>query len=154
MFDGAMYLHLGDQFIVQKLDLENQALLRRGDRRRLLDRRDRQDGHQGARVDEERAAAGIAGRRIGDILVRSQATKFKKLKFHTNENVGYGDITLAADEMHTRACALVLDPAAGPGRRYEALDEVEPRRSWSGARRAAAPRSPPCSCSATRATSG
>ena len=24
LFDGAVYLHLGDQFLVQKLDLENQ----------------------------------------------------------------------------------------------------------------------------------
>jgi DEAD/DEAH box helicase domain-containing protein len=62
---------------------------------------------------------------VGDILVRSQATKFKKLKFHTNENVGYGDISLPADEMHTRACALVFDPGTAPGRRYGELSEAE-----------------------------
>ena len=26
---------------------------------------------------------------VGDVLVRSQATKYKKLKYHTHENIGY-----------------------------------------------------------------
>jgi DEAD/DEAH box helicase domain-containing protein len=124
IFDGAVYLHLGDQFLVQKLDLENQrCYVEETDVNYWTDAIVKTDIKVLA-VDEERAGAGIRVA-IGDILVRSQATKFKKLKFHTNENVGYGDIALPADEMHTRACALVFDPATGPGRRYEALGEIE-----------------------------
>jgi DEAD/DEAH box helicase domain-containing protein len=57
--------------------------------------------------------------------VRSQATKFKKLKYHTNENVGYGDITLPADEMHTSSAVLLFDSSTGPGRSFGALSETE-----------------------------
>jgi DEAD/DEAH box helicase domain-containing protein len=57
--------------------------------------------------------------------VRTQATKFKKLKYHTHENVGYGDIALPADEMHTRSVVLLFDNASPAGRLFEALPEVE-----------------------------
>jgi len=124
IFDGAVYLHLGDQFIVQKLDLENQrCYVEATDVNYWTDSIVKTDIKVLA-IDEERRTAGVRVA-VGDILVRSQATKFKKLKFHTNENVGYGDINLPPDEMHTRACALVLDPGTGPGRRYEALPEAE-----------------------------
>jgi DEAD/DEAH box helicase domain-containing protein len=62
---------------------------------------------------------------LGDILVRTQATKFKKLKYHTNENVGYGDITLPPDEMHTRSAVLLFDDGSTPGRSFRALSETE-----------------------------
>jgi DEAD/DEAH box helicase domain-containing protein len=49
------------------------------------------------------------------VLVRSQAARFKKIRFHTHENIGYGDIDLPEEEMQTRALALlfVRDSAAG-----------------------------------------
>jgi DEAD/DEAH box helicase domain-containing protein len=124
IFDGAVYLHLGDQYLVQKLDLENQrCYVEETDVNYWTDAIVKTDIKVLA-VDEERQAAGVRVA-LGDILVRSQATKFKKLKFHTNENVGYGDISLPADEMHTRAAVLVFDPDSPPGRRYAALSEAE-----------------------------
>ena len=74
--------------------------------------------------DEEQKTSGIRAV-LGDILVRTQATKFKKLKYHTNENVGYGDITLPPDEMHTRSAVLLLDEASAPGRSFHGLAEAE-----------------------------
>jgi DEAD/DEAH box helicase domain-containing protein len=71
-------------------------------------------------VDEEKVAATVRTA-LGDILVRTQATKFKKLKYHTNENVGYGDITLPADEMHTRSAVLLFDDSSPPGRSFRSL---------------------------------
>lgn len=44
----------------------------------------------------------------GEVLVTRKVIGFKKLKFHTNENVGYGDITLPDQEMHTTACWFTL----------------------------------------------
>ena len=136
IFDGAVYLHLGDQYLVQKLDLENQrCYVEETDVNYWTDSIVKTDIKVLA-VDEERTAAGVRVA-IGDILVRSQATKFKKLKFHTNENVGYGDISLPADEMHTRACALVFDPATAPGRRYDGAVRGRARGGHRRARRAA-----------------
>jgi DEAD/DEAH box helicase domain-containing protein len=69
--------------------------------------------------EDARGEAGGVGTVLGDILVRTQATKFKKLKYHTHENIGYGDINLPADEMHTRSAVLLF------GGRVDALPDVE-----------------------------
>lgn len=50
---------------------------------------------------------------VGDLLVRSQAEKFKKIRFNTHENVGYGEIYLPPEEMQTRAL-MVLFPKESP----------------------------------------
>jgi DEAD/DEAH box helicase domain-containing protein len=64
--------------------------------------------------DYRREAAG-AQAVVGDVLVRTQVAKFKKIRYHSHENVGYGDISLPEEEMHTRSVALVFgeDTAAG-----------------------------------------
>jgi DEAD/DEAH box helicase domain-containing protein len=62
---------------------------------------------------------------IGDILVRTQATKYKKLKFFTHENVGYGDIHLPADEMHTRSVVLLFGDGTAAGRAFAGLRTEE-----------------------------
>jgi DEAD/DEAH box helicase domain-containing protein len=47
----------------------------------------------------------------GEVLVSRRVVGFKKIRFHTNENVGYGDITLPDQEMHTTACWISLAQA-------------------------------------------
>jgi DEAD/DEAH box helicase domain-containing protein len=44
-------------------------------------------------------------------------TMFKKIKYHTHENVGWGSIALPEQEMHTTACWLV--PPAELVNRYD-----------------------------------
>src|SRR5215470_18495699 len=46
-------------------------------------------------------ADGVAG--YGDVHVVDKVVGFKKIKLHTHENVGYGDVTLPPFELHTRA---------------------------------------------------
>ena len=48
--------------------------------------------------------------------MRSQTARYKKLKFHTHENVGYGDINLPAEEMHTRSIVLLFNEDTVAGR--------------------------------------
>ena len=95
VFDHAIYIHLGDQFVVKNLDLEN--------RRCFVEETDTDYWTDSiVKTDIKVLADGRGEDRgrhravLGDILVRTQATKFKKLKYHTNENIGYGDITLPA----------------------------------------------------------
>src|SRR5262249_14611175 len=45
----------------------------------------------------------------GDVLVRSQVEGFKKLKFFTNENIGFGQLELPENEMHTTSYWLTLE---------------------------------------------
>ena len=124
VFDHAIYIHRGDQFAVQRLDLENRrCFVEEADTDYWTDSIVKTD-IKVLTEDEEASTAGIRTV-LGDILVRTQATKFKKLKYHTNENVGYGDITLPPDEMHTRSAVLLLDEATAPGRSFRGLSEAE-----------------------------
>ncbi|MBI9103385.1 MAG: DEAD/DEAH box helicase [Spirochaetales bacterium] len=121
IFDEAVYLHRGEQFQVQKLDLANlkcyveesslnfytDSIVKTDIKVLLEDNGFRRDG-----VDQI----------IGDVLVRSQISKYKKLKFSTNENVGYGEIFLPEEEMHTRGILLCFHPETPSGEVFSRLD--------------------------------
>jgi DEAD/DEAH box helicase domain-containing protein len=47
----------------------------------------------------------------GEVHVTSQVVGFKKLKFHTNENVGSGDLMMPEQQMHTTAYWLTVPRA-------------------------------------------
>jgi DEAD/DEAH box helicase domain-containing protein len=51
---------------------------------------------------------GRARRSHGEVHVASQVVGFKKIKFHTNENVGAGDLQMPEHEMHTTSYWLTL----------------------------------------------
>ncbi len=122
IYDEAVYMHMGDQYIVRKLDLENQ---------RCHVEQTQVNYYTDSIVktdikflqEDGREPAGGAGLElvIGDILVRTQATKYKKLKFYSHENVGYGDIHLPADEMHTRSVVLLFGQGTAAGGSFESL---------------------------------
>jgi DEAD/DEAH box helicase domain-containing protein len=124
IFDNAIYIHLGDQFVVRKLDLQNRrCFVETADTDYYTDSIVKTD-IKVLQQDQEGTAAGVRTV-LGDILVRTQATKFKKLKYHTHENVGYGDITQPADEMHTRSVVLLFDHSSHAGKIFSSLGEVE-----------------------------
>ncbi len=65
-------------------------------------------------------AASIGGRRIhGEVMVASIVTLFKKLKFVTDENVGWGPIDLPELELQTTAYWLTADASRDRWRRDE-----------------------------------
>jgi DEAD/DEAH box helicase domain-containing protein len=70
---------------------------------------------------------------LGDVLVRSQAAKFKKIRFHTHENIGYGDIDMPEEEMQTRALVLLFGPDTAGGGVLAAMDEEAAGSVLSGA---------------------
>ncbi len=49
-----------------------------------------------------------ARRNHGEVHVTSQVVGFKKIKFHTNENVGSGELTMPENEMHTTSYWLTV----------------------------------------------
>jgi DEAD/DEAH box helicase domain-containing protein len=114
LFDNAIYIHRGDQFVVKQLDLPNRrAYVERTSVNYFTDALVKRD-IKVLEEDYRREAAG-AQAVVGDVLVRTQVAKFKKIRYHSHENVGYGDISLPEEEMHTRSVALVFgeDTAAG-----------------------------------------
>lgn len=58
---------------------------------------------------------------LGDVSVVEKVTGFKKVRFHTHENVGYGEVNLPEMQMHTAAMALVVPP--------EVLENVAARQN-------------------------
>ena len=57
------------------------------------------------------AAEGPARKNHGEVQVNTQVVGWKKIKFHTMENVGSGELSLPEQEMHTTAYWLTLPQA-------------------------------------------
>src|SRR5688500_609759 len=107
LHEKAVYILEGRTFFVEKYDhLERRAHVREAEvdyytdaitytKVKILDR-----------FHEE--PAGGARRTHGEVHVTSQAVGFKKIKFHTNENVGSGELQMPENEMHTTAYWLTV----------------------------------------------
>jgi DEAD/DEAH box helicase domain-containing protein len=114
--EKAIYIHEGVQHHVDRLDWdERKAYVTRtnvdyytdadlGITLKVLEVSDEADGSAGKR-------------QRGEVMVAWKVTMFKKLKFHTHENVGWGSISIPEQEMHTAACWLV--PPAEVVNRYD-----------------------------------
>jgi DEAD/DEAH box helicase domain-containing protein len=123
IFENAVYLHRGRQYLVQSLDIENRkCLVAEAEVNYFTDGLVKTDIK--VLTEDEAFVYGEAARGVlGDVLVRSQAAKFKKIRFHTHENVGYGDINLPEEEMQTRALALLFGPKSAGGKALAGFDE-------------------------------
>jgi DEAD/DEAH box helicase domain-containing protein len=123
LHEKAVYILEGRTFFVEKYDhQERRAHVREADvdyytdaitytKVKILDR-----------FEEEAVRA--ARRTHGEVHVTSQVVGFKKIKFHTNENVGSGDLAMPENQMHTTAYWLTIPrevvralPFAGDERR-------------------------------------
>jgi DEAD/DEAH box helicase domain-containing protein len=112
IFVNAVYIHRGRQYMVEVLDIENRkCLVREADVNYFTDGLVKTD-IKVLTEDERRQITGEQGTSLeivlSDVLVRSQVTRFKKLKFRTNESIGYGDIDLPEEEMQTRSLVLLF----------------------------------------------
>ncbi|MBK7857350.1 MAG: DEAD/DEAH box helicase [Archangiaceae bacterium] len=103
LHEQAIYQHDAEQFQVEKLDLPN---------RKAFVRRVEPDYFTTAltqtRVEvmsEEKSAAPFAS---GEVSVVEKVVGFKKVKFHTHENVGYGEVALPELQMHTTGMWLTV----------------------------------------------
>ena len=114
LHDGAIYLHRGAQFIVDRLDVAGRRCYVEPADGSYFTEAVVQSELKILRRDLEREGAGLY-LLLGDILLRREATKFKKLRFRTHENLGYGEIDLPPEEMHTRALVLCFPPATAAG---------------------------------------
>jgi DEAD/DEAH box helicase domain-containing protein len=131
VFENAVYMHRGRQYLVEKLDIENRkCLVREAEVNYFTDGIVKTDikvltedeffTYSGESVSESPAAKGV----LSDVLVRSQVAKFKKIRFHTHENIGYGDISMPEEEMQTRAIVLLFGEDTRGGRALAGMDEA------------------------------
>lgn len=111
----AIYMHEGRQYQVEDLDFDDKkAYIREVDVGYYTDA----DLTTSLKVlDEfESEPLGLLSRHRGEVLVSSIVTLFKKIRFDTHENLGWGPVTLPELEMQTTACWWTLP--AGLEARY------------------------------------
>ena len=116
--EDAIYLHESAQFHVDRLDWdERKAYVRRVD----VDHYTQAELAVTLKPLDVFARSAVAGgqRVHGEVMVASRATIYKKLKFVTNENLGWGRIHLPELELQTTAYWTTLGEAAAGWRRAE-----------------------------------
>jgi DEAD/DEAH box helicase domain-containing protein len=125
--EKAIYLQNGQQYHVERLDYEERkAYVRLCDSEYYTDA----ISYTKIRILEnfDSSPAGPAFRNHGEVQVNTQVVGFKKIKFHTNQNVGSGELMLPEQEMHTTAFWLTLPQPlldAMPFSRDERLNGVQ-----------------------------
>lgn len=130
LHEQAIYQHDGRQFQVEKLDFENhKAFVRPVEPDYFTDAMTYTKVTVLSRASGEQRATCEVG--AGDVSVVERVVGYKKIKFHTHENVGYGDVRLPEMQMHTTAFWLTVpEPvlqrlmAEGAGTRPDLLDAL------------------------------
>ncbi len=98
--EGAIYIHEGEQYQVDKLDFEGKkAYVTRVEVDYYTDANLAVD----LRVLDVFKEEGLSGvvKSCGEVMVSALVTMYKKIKFYTHENIGSGQVNLPEMEMHT-----------------------------------------------------
>src|SRR5665648_6195 len=107
IYEGAIYLHEGEQYAIQKLDYQNQKAY--AEKVKVNYYTDAQTEtnikvldlfEKGEEINMQHA--------YGEVAITTISTCYKKIKFYTHENIGYGEISLPPEKMHTTAYWLAL----------------------------------------------
>lgn len=106
IYPQAVYLHNGDSYFVRELDLQGKVA--------YVERQEMSYYTQavlesGVRIVRELES--MPGLGFGDVDVSWKTVAFKKIKFHTRENVGYGTVDIPEQHLATTAFWLVPDLA-------------------------------------------
>ncbi|MCK6536546.1 MAG: DEAD/DEAH box helicase [Polyangiaceae bacterium] len=110
LHEQAIYQHDAEQFQVERLDYDNhKAFVRKV----APDYFTTALTYRTVAVIEEHESRPFGRARIGagDVKVEEKVTGYKKIKFFTHENAGYGDVHLPEMQLHTTAFWLTLPEA-------------------------------------------
>ncbi|MDQ0190756.1 DEAD/DEAH box helicase domain-containing protein [Alicyclobacillus cycloheptanicus] len=114
LHEEAMYLHQSRSYQVEKLDLENgKAFVRPVEADYYTDAELAVRLHV-LDVLEEREGGTSVLHQAGEVMVNAMPTLFKKIKFDTHENLGWGKIHLPEAELHTEGYWCSWTPEALP----------------------------------------
>jgi DEAD/DEAH box helicase domain-containing protein len=138
LHEGAVYIHEGRTFMVERLDWENAlASVQPAELDYYTDAAERVELDVIEVYDAQENTP--ARKAHGWVQVTAQATSFRKVKRYTHETLGYGQIDLPPRSYETSAYWLWLDPALVE--RLEAEGVLLPPQdygpSWPAARKAA-----------------
>ena len=106
---GAIYIHEGQSFIVNRLDWEHgQAFVTPAHVDYYTEASTTTDVAVENEAQRVEAAATIKS--LGEVCITSQTTGFRKIKLYTHETLGWGEIHLPEQEMHTTAYWFCIAP--------------------------------------------
>jgi DEAD/DEAH box helicase domain-containing protein len=123
LYEGAIYLHRSETHFVEELDLKNRiARIRRRESgyytQALCQKRVKVDAELEARA---LAAPAQGDLRLAEVTVETRVTGYKKVRFHSSENVGYGEVDLPPLVLSTIAAYLdIPEPLVDRAMRYGA----------------------------------
>ncbi|MEJ2010954.1 MAG: DEAD/DEAH box helicase [Anaerolineales bacterium] len=138
LHEGAVYIHEGRTFLVERLDWENAlASVKPAELDFYTDAAERVDLDVVEVYDAQESTP--ARKAHGWVEVTAQATSFRKVKRYTHETLGYGQIDLPPRTYETSAYWLWLDPALVEHLEAEGvlLPPQDYGPSWPAARNAA-----------------
>jgi DEAD/DEAH box helicase domain-containing protein len=121
----AVYLHEGETYLVEELDLEaNQARLRRTQ----TDYYTEPQRESIVTLLEKQAEEPVLGavKAYGEIQVNSQVTGYRKIRWHTHETLGLGPLDLPPSELQTIGYWIALEEATVDRLRAEGLWTNDP----------------------------
>jgi DEAD/DEAH box helicase domain-containing protein len=128
----AIYQQHGEQYQVERLDLENRkAFVRKVAVDYWTDAMTYTRVEVLSEACSEPKASVVFG--FGDVSVVERVVGFKKIKFHTHENVGYGEVQLPELQMHTTAFWLTVPEAVLAGFSAPRAELIEAIRALSHA---------------------
>jgi DEAD/DEAH box helicase domain-containing protein len=107
--EGAIYIHEGQSFLVERLDWEQgQAFVTPAH----VDYYTEASSTTAVDVEQEmqRVEAGATIKSLGEVVITSQPVGFRKVKLYTHETLGWGEINLPEQEMHTTAYWFCVAP--------------------------------------------
>jgi DEAD/DEAH box helicase domain-containing protein len=109
VYEGAIYIHEGQQYQVDRLDWETgQAFVRPASVDYYTDASTSVDVQ--VLEEFERAELGSTIKSQGEVRVTSQAVGFRKVKLYTHETLGWGEIDLPEQQLETTAYWFCVEP--------------------------------------------
>jgi DEAD/DEAH box helicase domain-containing protein len=110
LYEGAIYMVQSQPFQVEKLDWEGRkAFVNRTSADYYTDAIDQTKLKVLQRFDGAKAGAGASHH--GEVHVVRHVSGYKKIRFYSHENIGYGPVSLPDAELHTTAVWWQLEPA-------------------------------------------
>ncbi len=102
LYPEAIYMHQSQQYQVENLDLQGKrAYIKKVDAEYYTEALD----YTGVKILDvfDASPEGKVSLEHGEVQVNYKIAGYKKIKFYTNENIGYGSVNLPEQEMHTTA---------------------------------------------------
>ena len=124
LHEKAIYMQDGVQYHVERLDYDDRkAYVHRVESEYFTDA----ISYTKIKILEtfDSAPAGAARKNHGEVQVNTQVVGFKKIKFHTMENIGSGELSLPEQEMHTTAFWLTLPRPMMEALPYSSTDRLD-----------------------------